>query len=165
MSLCVADIMMPEQEKVWPRLSDPPECCSSGVQPETSLFVCILVWHVIWFHLFIFIYNTLITFMALHLVPVLFLCLNYVLFNSGIALVKLRTGTTFSLSFASFFPVFLLLCQLNGLFLSRYQPGLAALSGYQDDWSRVWRRLCPEHQPWLLTTSLRVCQRTGTRTR
>lgn len=104
MSLCVADIMMPEQEKVWPRLSDPPECCSSGVQPETSLFVCILVWHVIWFHLFIFIYSTLITFMALHLVSVLFLCLNYVLFNSVIALVKLRTGTTFSVSFACFSP-------------------------------------------------------------
>ena len=48
------------------------------------------------------------------------------------------------------------------ILLCRYQPGSAALSGYQGNWGRIWRCVCPQHQPRLLTTSLRVCQRTGT---
>ena len=53
--------------------------------------------------------------------------------------------------------------QLNvlSIFIYRYQPGSTALSRLKGNRGRVWRCLCPQHQPWLLTTSVRLCQRTG----
>lgn len=53
--------------------------------------------------------------------------------------------------------------QLNvlSIFIYRHQPGSAALSRLKGNRGRVWRCLCPQHQPWLLTTSVRLRQRTG----
>lgn len=95
----------------------------------------------------------LIAFTPLHLVPV---CCVLVLMCKSFFYIHFTIQTFFKVC-TPFSAV-----SVNVLFIfSRYQSGSAALSGYQGNWGRVWSCLCPQHQPRLLKTSLRVCQRTG----
>lgn len=163
---------MPGQEKVWTSLSDGSLMLSvfnfvfNLTASETSPLMSILVWPSCWCMLcclILVIFNE-----QFLLLFQLFIWCQCVVFWSWCAVwfcfstVKLGELSLlfYHHTFSKSVP-WLQLLNVLFIFLSRHQPGSAALSGYQGNWDRVWSRLCPQHQQRLLTTSVRVRQRTG----